>query len=420
MRSKFCIATIFGVFFLLLPIFMNAQELELPDSFQRGNTYIRYRLTPDALSSQHLDRLSTSEDTTLTIERQNIYAIDAYFDLAPERLPAKPDADRPQIFEVKWTPEMLSQQRKFALRSHETTSSLNTLAAWWKFGKIALTLGYDGFHPPLTSLETSEERLLHGKLRLPLGETGFSLGASLGMYASSAVTWAKRTFDPRQFNLENLFNGTDAPVRAAYTTSAGQTDALSLSSLSSGQKNAVLGTVNVTGAVKGIDVFTELGFASGTQEQHGNIPAEDLMMANFYALGGAKYRVGQVTLGLEAGFESQVEEGSSDSLGFENDFLIDNLLEGDLQEDPAHDKVYATVSASMMPLERMSVEGAFSYIQPFQDGRTADIYGFEVDGAFRYSLTNYLKCLVKAGAASLIDSWENTQYKVINQIELTY
>ena len=106
--------------------------------------------------------------------------------------------------------------------------------------------------------------------------------------------------------------------------------------------------------------------------------------------------------------------------GFENDFLIDSLLEPDSEGNTPNNKLYATVSASMSPTERMAVEGAFSYIQPFHEGKTSDIYGFEVDGAFYYSLTNYLQCLVKAGMASLNDSWEDSQYKVINQIEVTY
>ena len=429
MKSNIVMSGICGFFLILMPIFGFAQDMESSGPFQRGNTYIRYRLTPDALSSQDLNTLTASEDITLTINRQDIDTIDAYFDLAPERRlhNLTPGAETPHLFEAKWTPEIPPHQRTFSLRATDTASSLNTLVAWWKIGKIALTLGYDRFHPSTTSFDLSDDlanRLLHGQLRLPLGESGFSLGASLGMYASSAFKWAKHTFDPRRFDLENLFDGTGASAHTAYAASGTQADDLSASTMTVGPQQAVVGTMHVTGAVKGIDVFTKVGFASGTQDQRSEIMTDELPVANFYALGGAKYRIGQVTLGLEAGFENGtdlIEEDSSDSLGFENDFLIDTLLESDAVSEHSPDNTaYAALSAAMNPTEQMTVEGAFRYIQPFHDGKTTDIYGFEVDGAFRYSLTNYLKCLVKAGMATLNDSWENSQYKVINQIELTY
>jgi hypothetical protein len=66
----------------------------------------------------------------------------------------------------------------------------------------------------------------------------------------------------------------------------------------------------------------------------------------------------------------------------------------------------------------MTIGGAFTHVQPL--GGSVESYGFEVDGAFYYSLTNYLKYLAKAGMSTLYNSLEESQYRFINSLELTF
>jgi hypothetical protein len=152
--------------------------------------------------------------------------------------------------------------------------------------------------------------------------------------------------------------------------------------------------------------------------------AEDMRVANFYALGGAQYNVGRVTLGVEAGFENgdePIDDLTDNFSGFENDFEFDRLLEDDIPGDAFHNKLYAKLSAHMNPTEKIRIEGAFSCVKPVEDGGKMGPYGIEVNGTFYYSLADYITCLVKAGVASSEDgSIEDNQYKVINKLEFRF
>jgi hypothetical protein len=175
--------------------------------------------------------------------------------------------------------------------------------------------------------------------------------------------------------------------------------------------------------VRGVDVFTEVGFA-GTGEQTEETVTDDMRVANFYALGGAKYTVGQVTLGVEAGFENgdtPIDELAENFSGFENDFEFDRILEDGIPGDEFQNKLYAKLSAHMNPTRKIRVEGAFSCIKPVEDGGKTSPYGFEINGTFYYSLADYIKYLVKAGVASSEDDFiEDTQYKVMNKLEFRF
>lgn len=421
MKSSF-VLSVLSVLLVLFGGTVVAQNPEesLANAFQRGNTYIRYHLTPEALESQN------ESETTFTLTHRTIDAIDAYFECIPEMLPDTPISE-PHYFEVQWEPVVPEYYRYGLPSSPADAPGFFPLMAFWNIGNLAVSLGYDEF---LGTASTSTQRMfspvrqaLTGQLSLPLGETGFSFGASLVMKAIEMQTRAYaesgQPVQPLPFDIT-----ADVPA-LGYAVSEGNLNATLPAQAESpmslfGKRNTVAGAVNVSGAVKGVNVFTEVGFVSGTDEYEGTVMPGDVSASNFYAAGGANYTVGQVTLGFEAGFENGEEllEDSS-SLGFENDFLIDNLLpETQIKGQAEANKVYASVSARLSPTERMTIGGAFTHIQPL--GQAGESYGFEVDGAFYYSLTNYLKYLAKAGMSTLYNSFEESQYRFINSLELTF
>jgi hypothetical protein len=395
------------------------QEDALANAFQRGNTYIRYHLNPDALESHN------DANTTFTLTHRTINAIDAYFECIPDIVPDT-SLSEPRYFEVRWEPAA-PEQPQYALPSPSADASGSfPLMAFWNVGNLAVSLGYDEFVGTTTAsaqwMSPPNRQALAGQLSLPLGETGFSFGASLIMKAvemqARAFTESVQPAQPLPFDIT-----ADVPVHLGYAVADGNASlpehAESPMALF-GKRNTVAGAVNVSGTVKGFNVFTEVGFASGTEEYDGQCLPGDVTASNFYAAGGANYTVGQVTLGFEAGFENGEELMEGDgSLGFEHDFLIENLLpETQFERQADADKVYASVSAKLSPTERMTIGGAFTHVQPL--GGSVESYGFEVDGAFYYSLTNYLKYLAKAGMSTLYNSLEESQYRFINSLELTF
>jgi hypothetical protein len=421
---KLRITGVLSVFLLLTCLSAWAAEEPLANAFQRGDTYIRYHLAPEALQSQN------ETETTFTLTHRTIDTIDAYFECIPEMLLNESIAE-PRLFEVQLDPGV-PEYRQYVLPSSDSSTSF-PLMTFWNIGNLAVSLGYDEFAPTkmLSDSWSSQpnKQAVTGQLSFPLGETGFSLGASLIMQAVEMQTRAST--ESLQGNPEPPFSITaDIPATLGYAIAdipgnislQEQMDRdLMPSGVSlSGTRNTVAGALNVSGAVKGIQVFTEVGFASGTEEYEGPFINGDVTTSDFYAVGGANYTVGQVTLGFEAGFENGEDliEGS-ESLGFENDFFVENLL-----PDPKFggqtetDKVYASVSAKLSPTERMTIGGTFTYVQPLS--ASVEPYGFEVDGAFYYSLTNYLKYLAKAGMSTPSNSFEESQYKFINNLELTF
>jgi hypothetical protein len=404
------------------PAFAQNAEESLTQAFHRGDTYIRYHLAPEALESQN------ESETTFTLTHRTIDTIDAYFECIPGIFPNEPVAE-PQRFEVQWNP-VVPGQRYYVLPSSSSALNSSPFLTSWNIGNLALGLGYNAYSlapiAPEQQIIQPESQAVAGQLLLPLGETGFSLGASVVMQAAHTPRQAYSDVSLRPGQSGLSFTA-EIPATLGYATTAGSasdsmmpadsgTEHSPVSLLTT--RNTVAGAVNVSGFVKGFKVFTEVGFAAGTQEYEGAVSTRDATTSNFYASGGADYSVGQVTLGFEAGFENGEElVESGESLGFENDFFIEDLLP-DMQSQPSTDRVYASVSAKLSPTERMMIEGAFKYIQPLQE--PAEAYGFEVDGAFYYSLTNYLSYLVKAGMSTIYNSIEDYQYRVTNEVELTF
>jgi len=401
----------------VIPVF--AQEQENPYPFRGGLTYIRYRLDRDVLPLWSPDSIegfleSDSETTTLTLENGEIDNIDAYFEIA--------DLD------FTLGDDMYDSQHNSADKDFYDPRAVS-----WNIGDIALILDYDKIHEgSMDDQHSGDEHLIRGRLNMPLGESGFSLGAYLAMYGadnSGAYETVNQHLNPQivQTNIAEIPEVSGGIVQAAFVGDpAGYGEPMTVyvpasKLLSPGR--AVVGAFNFSGDMKGVDVFTEVGFAS-TGEHTVSTMVDEMKMANFYALGGAKYTVGQVTLGIEAGFENgnePVDDLTNTFSGFENDFEFDNIIEDDIPGDELHNKFYAKVSARMNPMEKMSVEGAFSYVKSVEDGGKVGPYVFEVNGTLYYSLADYIKYLVKAGVVSSEDSSiEDNQYKLLNKLEFRF
>ncbi len=433
---------------LTLPVF--AQDSEDIGLFRRGATYIRYHLSRDALPVWDIENIEElmeedSNPTTLTFELAEINEIDAYFELAPD---FNLDKGYKLLYASTETGEAVETQQviriqdlydaDFSETDNNDEAFYGPIDTSWNVGNVALALDYNRrYEGNINEKLLGDEHLIRGELRMPLGESGFSVGAYLTMYTANDKemheVFIERPGSQRavQANIVETSEEVDGIDQAAFAwSSSDQNEAMSPSTKTpvlkmSSNRSAVVGAVNFSGAVKGVDVFTEVGFASGTGESRGYSTAiEDLDGASFYALGGAKYPLGQVTLGLEAGFENgdePIDDLAGDFLGFEDNFWVDTIIEDGIPGDKLHDKLYAKVSASMSPTERMSVEGVFSCVKPIEDADGANTYGFEVNGAFSYSLASYVKYLIKAGVASLENaSMEDSYYKVINKLEFDF
>lgn len=393
-----------------------ADDDTLTGVFQRGDTYIRYHLTPGAL------QVENDAATTFTLNSGTIDAIDAYFECLPEQSFPDPPAFQPQ--------------RQLFLVSSATAAILPPTMAIWNIGNLALGLGYHDLSAATSQKADSWraqplEQALAGHLLFPLGDTGFSFGAAVLMHAartqwraaeSSFHALSSRDVSNAALNVPAMSGYAAAPSTGSSRMSLLLPEQESDQIAFSGTRSTVAGAVNVSGDVKGVQVFTEVGFVSGADVYDDEILLENeaATASNFYAVGGANYTVGQVTFGFEAGFENGedvLEENTS--LGFENDFFLENLLpESHMEQQHAQDKVYASVSAKLSPTERMTLGGAFTYIQPLR--RAIEPYGFEVDGAFYYSLSRYLKYLAKAGLSLPSSANEEHQYKIMNGLEVSF
>jgi len=405
-------ACLVGIALIISAVPVFAGEKENLSSFQGGLTYIRYRLNHESLPVRETESLEEfmeedSDTTTFTLENGEIDEIDAYFELAV------PDFTLDDIYNVQYN-------------YTETVS--------WDIGDAAVALDYNRIHKGnMNDHLLDDEHLIRGKLNVPLGESGFSLGAYLAMYTASDEGFYEIFIESPE--TQGIFQtniaetpGVHSAAQAAFAGNPADQDetmnARAPASKVLSSRKAVLGAVNFSGAVKGVAVFTEVGFASETGEHAENTMIDEINLANFYALGGAKYPLGQITLGVEAGFENSgesIDNLADDFPGFENNFWFDSVIEEDIPGDELTNKLYAKVSASMQPAKKISVEGAFSCVKPVETLGETGTYGFEVNGAFYYSLANYVKYILKAGvASSLEDSVEDSQYKLMNRLEFKF
>lgn len=439
----------------VFPVF--AQEQKNSNLFQGELTYIRYRLDRNTLPRWEFESIAglveSDPDTTfLTLENTAIDRIDAYVEIADfdftlgNRYIVQHDAaGTVEASETPWIPGSSTARTicvdiqdvyadSFGTNDNDNPFSYNSPGASWNIGDIALVLDYDKIYENLAGDRYSrDEHLIRGKLNMPLGESGFSFDAYLAMYTAGTdhvYEILPERSTPQgivQIPVPEILEEVGNTAQATFVESpSGRSDPVTTyASVSKGMtpRSAVAGAVNFSGALRGVDVFTEVGFA-GTGEDPGDTVADDLRVASFYALGGAKYTVGQVTLGVEAGFENgdaPIDNLTENFSGFENDFEFDRLLEDGIPGDEFHNKLYAKLSAHLNPTEKIRVEGAFSCVKPVEDGSRTGSYGFEINGTFYYSLADYIKYLVKAGVASSEDDFiEDSQYKIMNKLEFRF
>lgn len=413
------------------------QNLKLDDAtgFYFELSQIRYRFnhyfqaiegTDD--SAEYLD---DDFDTKFTFARGDITA---YFELeiADNTMgddTAQPDGSWNEVLGAyggKWTPESLADSgfslevgdfgTGFGKNVNNDDSPRGSLEVAFDAASASIVLGYGRVGEWGTTDDVEgDSHLVRGQVNVPLGESGFSVGAYVAMYSGSDTVIQEAA---------DASLGTLDPVGQTVEVIPSVPQVL-------GDVSVFLGSVNFSGAVGGADIFAEAGFATGTQDSAVDDAAVEGDLSGFYALGGANFAVGQITLGVEAAFGSGDDPGTADEnegfLGVNNDFGYDLVLEDNLEANGLTNKIYGKLIAKLSPTEKVTLEGDLIYTVAVEDfvsphtGETADTYGFEVDVKVDYVIADYLTYVLNAGFLSPDESYiDETQYSVMNRLEFSF
>lgn len=237
---------------------------------------------------------------------------------------------------------------------------------------------------------------------MPLGESGFSIGGYGGIISGSdVITQEAVEADPDA--------GTEA-VPEEKTSLSG-----------------FVGGVEFSGDLESIGVWSEVGFASGTREVTGHA---DVDLTGFYAMGGADFTVGQITLGVEGGFGSgdddpdDNEEG--DWIGPATDFWIDGIMH-DYEayinggDGGMNNLTYARVKADMSPTEKLSLFASLAYLMPTEEVGGVDTYGMDFYGSATYTLSDNVSYSLGLWVAMPDEDFvEDTKYIVRNRLQFAF
>jgi hypothetical protein len=324
----------------------------------------------------------------------------------------------------KWTPESMADNgfrlevgdfgTGFGKNVNNDDSPRGSIEVGWTVGTIDLVLGYGKVYEGFTNDDLEgDEHLLRGQIHMPLGESGFSIGAYGAMYTGSDLILQAYA------EVEEVDYSTGT-VTVAVTPEV------------TGELSAFLGSIEMSGAMSGFELYAEAGFATGSAEVVDEVSdvAVEGDLSGFYALGGMNFAAGQLSVGVEAGFGSGDDDAADlDNeafLGFNNDFGFDDIIEDELADDGLSNKIYAKVSVGLSPTEKMSVEGAAIYVAPVEEvagvNGNVDSYGFEIDGSMSYKLADYLTYSLTGAFASLEEDWvgEDSAYQLVNRLEFLF
>ncbi len=324
----------------------------------------------------------------------------------------------------KWTPESMADNgfflqvgdlgTGFGKNVNNDDSPWGSIETGFTMGNMSGVLGYGRDYEGFSNDDVEGDgHLARGQVNMSLGESGFSLGAYTALYAASDL----------------ILQGYAEVEDVDYTT--GTVDLIVTPEVTGGY-NVFLGSVNLSGAAGGADIFAEVGFASGTidvTDEVNNVSAED-DVSGFYALGGASIAMGSLTLGVEGGFGSGDDPGTANEnegfLAFNNDFGFDEIIEDEILGDGLSNKIYAKLSVGASPSEKVSVDGAVSYVAPVEDvagaNGTVDAYGFEVNGTMKYKLSDSLTYKLMGAFASLEEDWtgESSAFQMQNALTFSF
>jgi hypothetical protein len=389
-----------------------AQEEENACGFCGGLTYARYRFNhyiDDPGIGDTREYFDDDFDTVFTFQRGDVYAFFEWeisdANAGGDKAPQASYADAIGAYGGRWTPESMADSAfklefgdigtGFGKLINNDDSPWGSIEVSWKMGTASVLLGFGkDYEGNIDDDLEGDINLIRGQFHMPLGESGFNIGA----YAAAYV-------------------GSDVDL---------QTDPV----LVQGDTSVFLGSLEFSGTVGGASIYSEVGFATGSMDEAVADAAVEYDLAGFYVMGGLSMAVGQITLGVEAGFGSGDDDPADDSiddfLGFNNDFGYDMLIEDDILGDGLSNKMYIKGKASLSPTEKMTVGAQVTYSAPTEDvagvNGMIDFYGVEFMGSVNYKLSDYLTYVLEAAVASLEEDWlgEDNAFQMMNRLELLF
>ncbi|MCP4398805.1 MAG: hypothetical protein GY801_16095 [bacterium] len=321
----------------------------------------------------------------------------------------------------KWTPESMADSgfflqvgdlgTGFGKNVNNDDSPRGSIEVGFDAGSASVVLGYGRNYEGDTNDDAEgDEHLIRGQFNMPLGENGFSIGAYVAVYAFSDVVLQ-----------EAVAANTSVETINDDGTVVGNTAVAEVM----GDGTLFLGSLAFSGTAGSVDLFAETGFASGTRDEAAGDVAVEADKSGFYALGGADFAVGEMSLGVEAGFGSGDDPDTSEDEGFlgvNNDFGFDQIIEDEIAGDGLSNKIYAKLSIGISPSEKMDVDGNFVYVAPVEEVGGVDTYGFEVNSELNYQLSDNLKYVLMGAFASLEEDWqgESSAFQFMNRLEFNF
>jgi len=425
MKKLLALVSCFLIMALLVPV--DAVFAQDDDELKVELTYLRYRFNHFFQSSFESEKYGDASeffdddlDIKFEISKGDVL-VHMEFETADATMgddhnPQESYSDAVKDYYGQWTPESLADN-EFTLKAGKFDSvggfgkMINnddgyrgSVSASWKINDVAITLGYGKRSEGETDDDVEgDDNSFRAKVALPLGES-FTITGYGAFYTKSDIT------------LQEAVAATDDTAAVPEVQ---------------GDGSVFIGGVNLDGSLNNISLFAEAGFTSGSEDYAVNNAAVEYDLAGFYATGGASYTIGQVTLGVEAGFGSGDDDATDDSiddfLGINNDYGYDEIIEDEILDNGLRNRIFVKATASIAPTEKLSVDGAVIYEAPAEDvvgvtGKTVDTYGFEVDVTMNYKLASNLTYVLMGAVASLEEDWldESSQYQVMNRLEFLF
>ena len=432
--NKKVLALVVGLMLLAAPVM--AAHLDDDENWRFNVDFLRYRFDWEVASDFGTeDSQEYFDDDFDTTWRFNKGDIELYFELEIADSNMGDDVlanaawdDVLGAYGAKWMPESMADSAftlqvgdfgtGFGKAINNDDSPRGSVGVSWKMGDVAMVLEYGRRYEGCTNDdECGDAHLFRGQVHMPIGEN-FNVGAYGAFYNAADQELVGEIEVP----------GSDVVIAAAL-----------------GDESIFLGAVEMSGSVGGASIYSEIGFAAGSRdagvagafdEATGQIIAvsstNDVDLSGFYAMGGASFDMGQVTLGVEAGFspgdDNPNDDKQEDFTAVNTDFWIGQILhdEGLIVNSVGKDGgisnlLYAQVTAGLSPTEKMGMNAGLVYLKPAEEVGGVDTYGVELFGDVSYKLSDNLKYVFYWGYAIPDEDFiEDNQYQFTNRLEFKF
>jgi hypothetical protein len=319
---------------------------------------------------------------------------------------------------IQWSPESLAE-KGFTLKvgkggtgfgqqvnnDNDDSAARGTIETTFNVGKGKAIVAYARyFEGDTVDKVEGDENSARVQIDLPLGESGFNLGAYAAFYTKSDMI------------LQQVDAATGIPEVK-------------------GDGTAFVGSVGLSGKLSSLDFYSEAGFATGKEDRLGTNAAVEYDLSGFYALVGGSIPAGNVTLGFEGAYGSGDDNTSDTDV---KDFLTPHETDhcvGEVLQDEGvcgvanggcglSNVTYGLVSAEVSPTEKLTILGGLLYIKPTEKvvssvtSKEVDSYGFELFWNVAYKLSDYLTYKLMGGYAFVNEDFlEDNPYQVWNRLE---